>query len=285
MEKRVRELVDKMHLAISANNKEANPLKRASQNIAVVGQIITEFIGAADLFLEKSNYESSAQIQYNKQWAPLFYSQLLFFHKCYYLASSTSFSTCEKKRTFFEEELKSVQDFFMTHYQFCQYYYSESTNDDEHLFTGVNPRTYLVRNLDVSVIPQAACPASKLVSCVLANEEYGKMLSMELGDSTEPLLAATNELNVSINGTETDVVELVRALHAVKFVQIDGKAPTLEFLIDGARKIFQIPLENWQQLASNGRARKTGEVKFLQRLADALLERNDKLLLRNAQRK
>jgi hypothetical protein len=82
---------------------------------------------------------------------------------------------------------------------------------------------------------------------------------------------APTETPTEIDASETDFVELGLCIHAA------GIYPTLtqEAIMGWMRQFSGLPLQNWEQLAANIRRR--GSLKFIDRLGDSLMERNEEI--------
>ena len=266
MERAFDEIMAELERDLQSNDQERDVLRRLAKNIQLVKKALQEVAGRAPFALA-SGSEKDAQILFNRDRLPLLLAKLKFFRKCYDLEVNRRHSTVEKLKLYCERELDKIQQFFTAKRKFCEYYYSGETKDDWQIYK----------------ITNSGC---LLKATLIAYEQYGEVLHNELSRSKEFVTEEPQkDYNLKIKATETDIVELAFAFHAAKVVMVNGKNATQEFLIIAMRKIFNMPLANWEGLAKNARMRTKTEVKFLERLTNALSEHNRELLDQNPARR
>ena len=267
---------EKLEISIAANEKEENPLKRASLNLRSTKETIYELQNFL-AYRDNEDRDVTIDIEYNRHLLPPLYAKVLLYSKCYEVENSKLHLADESRRAYLKQELEKIHQFFIDQKKFCQYYYTARSECDAELFTSENVQDYpILRDLS---LPFCVNPGCMLAACLLANEQYGDYLQRELGEVSGSILlnTAIRDKDIKFNGTETDMVELILAANAAEVFQFKGKNATQEVLIQCAQDIFGLSLKNWEQLAKNIKNRKITDQKMLKRLSDGLSVRNGKL--------
>jgi hypothetical protein len=246
------------------------PLSRLALSKDLVIEEI--FWSSAEIYGYKTPNEFR-QILNNKEWFAPLCGKVLFFDNCYRLETCKTASPPAEVRHFIEEELRSVNQFLNTHYQFCQYYDSENDLMDRYLFTTQNVDPLPI-DVEAVGLPSWLNQGCLLLAAVIANRQFAKLLKMELEtlDKVPPAAADT-----TFDGTDTDIVEEMRGKYSSGSILVNDKPATKKQIMQMLEKTYNRKIPNWEQLDQSIGRRKKDRFAYHTRIMDALKRHQDRL--------
>jgi len=277
MKEALEQVVKKLDAGIAANEREENVLKRVSLNRYLAQDTLLDILSPErldfDYFLDEYT-----QILYSKYYLPPLLAKWLLFLKEYKFECRLLYSTEERRKVYFQRELVKVRGFFIRNRQFCQYYYSNRTEEDACIFTGNNPSDGLFAGKLARLFPivNAGC---FVAAAVIANEEYGRFLQKRLFTCLD--VNNKKDPKAGWNANEIDLVEQIMVQHAGGTTIVNGKPATQKFLIEEAKKYYGVELKNWEQLAQKIKNRPGDPLSYHKRIMDEYRRRQDLLLDQN----
>ena len=267
MKKIIDEMKDRLQADLAVCGEEVNPLKR----MELSKQAALKAIGELERLLETSSpLFSDDLIRYNKVWAPPFYGKLILFEKCLHVEALKLSYARDELSNLFAHEMISIDHFFRRHGQFCQHYYSGSTEWDP-VYFGRMDDIYL----EVEDIPPALSGKQNrnclLVAHILAYEEYRTYLISQ-GEEKREVLPAKR---LVWKGSHADLIEMASAL--AEFIEKDGKLIPKSELIKLIEGVFGISIKGSGSVDNRNRNRKKDPAAFLTKLKERYLKRADEL--------
>lgn len=261
------ETVKGLENRLTANDKEPDIVRRLAKNIRLARAAMDEVVADRN-FMARYFLEEAVQIECNKELFPALLSKYIFLRKYLALEMSRLYATEETARQFCESELARIGQFFSVHKEFCEYFFSGDTTEDQRWYTSLNTENPAL-DLSEPIPFPFHHPGCRLKSMLVAYQEY------------RPLLRALTTVNsnrsqekITFQGSQVDLVEILLALYEAESVFVDGRPAGQGFLFQRVASIFSnIDASGLEGLVKNVRNRKGGAAKFLYRLINALEDR------------
>lgn len=210
------------------------------------------------------------EITFFKKLKPLFIAKYIYFNKVVALLSATPGSGIKYKKKLYEQEFEKIHYFFLENTEFISYYRRKATYLDLKYFMRFK------YDLDVKLAPdfhnydeRFSTSHDHLIATILANDEFEIFLKSQLLTLKESTAKETDS-NAGLQWTASKVAltELVFALHQSNC--FNGGNLGLSETVRWFETTLSIDLGNYHKTATEIRARKSPQTKFLQLLTDNL---------------
>jgi len=268
--KEIEELWIELESRLAKFGEEGNIIKRLELS-KKTAQDATEKLQTLFALHDGFNDDPTAQVNYNRNLAPPFYAKFIYFSKvlafeCLRLDEGPD--ECEK---LFEIELACIKRFFQQHTEFRLYYLSEKTGLDVLYFQNHTPEIIHLDELVVGISPNVNAGCT-MVACITAFDQYRSYLMTE---SQKGKAAPTADLGLKWNRSKSDLNEVLIALEDC--IDKGNGLATLAEIREGFGNLLHVNLANGDQLDNNRRNNVKDEPNFLQKLAEKMINRKNKL--------
>lgn len=193
------------------------------------------------------------EIRFFKEVKPRFISELHFQIEVFNYYKNRPKGSLKSKKHHINICLDKASSFISNHCEFHNYMKLGSTHLDEVYFTNRDFNPKLHGGLEYPSDPLFSSPADPTLSCLMAAERYLLFLKHELFSLKNPKLDPSWEFMKTLdwNGSKTDLVELVYALHASE--AISGELKDIMKMLE---KAFNIDLGNFYRTYSDIKLKK-----------------------------
>lgn len=248
---------------------QTDPIARARQAV----DLVTEALGNLRAHFSGYSWENPREeITFFKHVKPRFQSRLIYYLKVFHLESHCVALTPPACRTFLQEELSRIRQFFSHNQEFYQYYKTGAKYLDEWFFVRNQVDLNLMDDDFFMALDPTFCTVhSYKISRMLAYNALTEYVSRRL-DRLEPAPSVSAQYPaINWTATKADLIELLYALHSAGVInhsQVDVRiiARILE-------AVFSIKLGNYYRAFQDIRNRKKNRTPFLDLLKDTLLRR------------
>ena len=219
------------------------------------------------------------EIHFFKTIKPKFTSKLIYYMKLYKLETNLPAGDVKLQKKMLKKELRDMQETFIRHQLFFQYYRSGATYLDSKYFLRRSQDIDLMPDPQYLVLDTVFQTAHEyLISELLASEKFGQYVREQLAMlQRKPLLttARYGEAKHELNWTESRAAlyELIYAVFSAGAVN-NGNAEIKEIArVFGEN--FNVDVSQIYRAGQELRIRKTGRTKFLHKLIKRVEERWD----------
>jgi hypothetical protein len=210
------------------------------------------------------------EILFFKEWKPLFISKYIYFAKVVALLSALPGSGIKYKKKLYEQEFEKMHYFFLENTDFLSYYRRKATYLDLKYFLRFKYDLDTKLAIDFHNYDERFSTShDHLIATILANDEFEIFLKSQLLLLKESTARETDS-NAGLQWTASKVAltELVFALHQSNC--FNGGNLGLSETVRWFETTLSIDLGNYHKTATEIRARKPPQTKFLQLLTDNL---------------
>ncbi len=235
-----------------------NTLIKASRMMSV----IQEAIARLQQYIHSYKFASlQEEIKFFKEIKPVLLSQYYFYRKQLNMAMADSFQDEQSRKSFYEHELRKLQQFIKRNQEFYRYCITCQTYLDEQYFT--RKTIHFSVGKDLKFATRYDDKLARLLSVELIREELNEKLGQ--------LQRTSKTSTISWTGNKTDAVELIAALHAVG--SLNNGEVELKQVIKCFEECFNLSLGNYYDLFKKIRLRKGPRSHFLDALKEKFASR------------
>jgi hypothetical protein len=245
VEQRIQELEE----SLFTPDTEPNAAKRLALNIEITWKTLLKALSEAHAEPDFKDSEMQ-QAVFNRYHLPPLIGKWLLFHERYQFECRGHFLIGEKRRQFLEDELQRMTDFFARNSEFLRYCHSGNTEMDADLFTKNNEDPYPDGLPEKDLFAARLNPASVIVGCMLAFEQYAELLRKELTGVTMSQGSEEEDMRIEYKGTLIELVELGMSMWVPQKLFVNGKPATHEYFENALGKIYNTPIKNWSVRAN-----------------------------------
>lgn len=257
---------------VNIQNEETNVIKGANRSIQACKKILSRLEDFVTAYKFKDQQE---EIFFFKEIKPKICGQLIYFHKVYMIEISRPIGD---QTTYLQKEADRLQEFYINHKFFYQYFRSGQTYLDDKLFLR-QPHGFSLHTYETGYESLMGIKSDHLLSTIYANDmlqDYlGKALVSLNGHPVTEANKHTPESPLNWTESKTALIELIYALQAANVFN-NGKAD-LKQIIDFFQSSFNIDLGNTSRTFQEILCRKTGYTNFIDKIRDKLLHRIEKV--------
>lgn len=268
--KEIEEIWTSLQKELVSFEKEQNAIKR----LELSRKASWEAIERLEVFLALRNgfeKDPSALIGFNRNHAPRFYARFIFLSKvCAFecLRNDSDVFECEE---LFKVEEANIRRFFKQHFEFRCYYLSGRTRLDALFFQNSVDNPIRLDDLVVDISPNVN-KGCLLVAYMQALEEYRTYLEKRKQNEQSGSAVLTD---LQWTGKPTDLGEVAIALQG--FINRGPRTATFKEITQTLGALLHVNLGNVQQLDNKRRNRFQEAPSFLEKLAEIVRRRKNKL--------
>ncbi|MDL5511236.1 RteC domain-containing protein [Arenibacter sp. M-2] len=273
MTNEIQHILDECKLALAeVNEKNLSEFLNVEKGI----KISRKYLQKLRVVLRKRNFiNKENEILFFKKQKPFIYGHLKFYAKLYKYLIQKPRGTDKSKRTYLDNEIKKLQEYYYYNSEFIKYYRQNATFLDEFYFLRGNDNIGLLSDTshfytDAEFSTSHDNAVAKILAYDLLLNHYTNELN-DLKKSTRKI--SSNEkllesLNLTWTSNKIDLIELVYALIASGAVKGDIKdlATAFEMVLD-------IDLGNYYRSFLEIRGRKEDFARFLDLLKTSLIKK------------
>lgn len=273
MTNEIQHILDECKLALDeVNEKNLSEFSNVEKGI----KISRKYLQQLRVVLRKRNFiNKENEILFFKKQKPFIYGQLKFYAKLYKYLMQKPRGTDKSKRTYLDNEIKKLQEYYYYNSEFIKYYRQNATFLDEFYFLRGNDNIGLLSDTshfytDAEFSTSHDSAVAKILAYDLLLNHYTNELN-DLKKSTRKI--SNNEkllesLNLTWTSNKIDLIELIYALIASGAVKGDIKDLATAF-----EKILDIDLGNYYRSFLEIRGRKEDFARFLDLLKTSLIKK------------
>ena len=244
--------------------EQSDLLARTSQLTVVVENCIHEL----KQFVIKYKFASTnEEIEFFKKTKPDFAGLLRYYKKVFQIQLFEVHNSPEVRLKYFRSQLRRLEIFMKRNAEYYHYILSNLTHMDEKYFTRGNalPNTAVIDD-------RFSTPHAIQLSKILCNERIRTYLNDAIRTIEKPTSSPSSTNSpLTWTGSKTDLIELIYALQSAGvFNKKDADVKQIATQFETA---FNVSLGNYYRVFQEIRLRKTGQVNFINRLKDSLIER------------
>lgn len=220
-------------------------------------------------YFEEPPSSEEDQIKFFKSIKPRFFSELHFQIEAFTYYRKRPKGSIKIKKTYIKNCLDQASDFLTKYHELHSYIKLNATDLDELYFTRKNFDPKLHGELEYPTDLVFSSPADPTLSRLLAMDRYILFLKNELYSLKNPHIDPSWDFMKTLdwNGSKTDMVELIYALHSSK--AISGE---LKDIIKMLEKAFNLELGNFYRTFTDIKYKKN-PTSFLDGLKNSLLDK------------
>ena len=273
MTNEIQHILDECKLALDeVNEKNLSDFLNVETGI----KISRKYLQQLRVVLRKRNFlNKENEILFFKKQKPFIYGQLKFYAKLYKYLMQKPRGTDKSKRSYLDNEIKKLQEYYYYNSEFIKYYRQNATFLDEFYFLRGNDNIGLLSDTShFYTDSEFSTSHDNAVAKILAYDLLLNHYTNELNDlkkstrkisSNEKLLES---LNLTWTSNKIDLIELVYALIASGAVKGDIKDLATAF-----EKVLDIDLGNYYRSFLEIRGRKEDFARFLDLLKTSLIKK------------
>ena len=273
MTNEIQHILDECKLALDeVNQKNLSDFLNVETGI----KISRKYLQQLRVVLRKRNFlNKENEILFFKKQKPFIYGQLKFYAKLYKYLMQKPRGTDKSKRSYLDNEIKKLQEYYYYNSEFIKYYRQNATFLDEFYFLRGNDNIGLLSDTshfytDAEFSTSHDNAVAKILAYDLLLNHYTNELN-DLKKSTRKI--SNNEkllesLNLTWTSNKIDLIELIYALIASGAVKGDIKDLATAF-----EKILDIDLGNYYRSFLEIRGRKEDFARFLDLLKTSLIKK------------
>lgn len=273
MTNEIQHILDECKLALAeVNEKNLSEFLNVEKGI----KISRKYLQKLRVVLRKRNFiNKENEILFFKKQKPFIYGHLKFYAKLYKYLIQKPRGTDKSKRTYLDNEIKKLQEYYYYNSEFIKYYRQNATFLDEFYFLRGNDNIGLLSDTshfytDAEFSTSHDNAVAKILAYDLLLNHYTNELN-DLKKSTRKI--SSNEkllesLNLTWTSNKIDLIELVYALIASGAVKGDIKDLATAF-----EKVLDIDLGNYYRSFLEIRGRKEDFARFLDLLKTSLIKK------------
>ncbi|WP_347373993.1 RteC domain-containing protein [Aequorivita sp. Q41] len=273
MTNEIQHILDECKLALAeVNEKNLSEFLNVEKGI----KISRKYLQKLRVVLRKGNFiNKENEILFFKKQKPFIYGHLKFYAKLYKYLIQKPRGTDKSKRTYLDNEIKKLQEYYYYNSEFIKYYRQNATFLDEFYFLRGNDNIGLLSDTshfytDAEFSTSHDNAVAKILAYDLLLNHYTNELN-DLKKSTRKI--SSNEkllesLNLTWTSNKIDLIELVYALIASGAVKGDIKDLATAF-----EKVLDIDLGNYYRSFLEIRGRKEDFARFLDLLKTSLIKK------------
>ncbi|MFB9055911.1 RteC domain-containing protein [Mariniflexile ostreae] len=273
MTNEIQHILDECKLALDeVNEKNLNDFSSVEKGI----KISRKYLQQLRVVLRNRNFiNKENEILFFKKQKPFIYGHLKFYAKLYKYLIQKPRGTDKSKRTYLDNEIKKLQEYYYYNSEFIKYYRQNATFLDEFYFLRGNDNIGLLSDTshfytDAEFSTSHDNAVAKILAYDLLLNHYTNELN-DLKKSTRKI--SNNEkllesLNLTWTSNKIDLIELIYALIASGAVKGDIKDLATAF-----EKIFDIDLGNYYRSFLEIRGRKEDYARFADLLKISLIKK------------
>ncbi|MEQ8237902.1 MAG: RteC domain-containing protein [Cyclobacteriaceae bacterium] len=251
---------------LEIENNESVRMMKCAQKITLCQQLCKEL---RKLYFESQINTIDQQIHFFREVKPKFYSELRYQMEVFQYHKQRPKGSVKVKSQYINMCLDKASSFITRHCEFNTYIRLQSTHLDEVYFTSQEFCPKLHGNLEYPADPVYSSPADLTLSCMLAFIRYVQFLKNEMYRLKNPSLDPSWKYlaNLQWQGSKTDMVELVYALHTHGAIKGELKDVVAVF-----QQIFRLDLGNFYRTYTDIKYKKN-QTSFLDDLKSSLIEK------------
>ena len=224
-------------------------------------------------YISANEFDSKEQeILFFKSIKPLITSNHIFYLKLYAIHSKMPIGSTDLIRSYLKTELDKIDNFYQNIREFCRYYTSGSTHNDELFFLRGSFKFKL--DLDqyyIDVDRSFSTSHGFKVGRILAHKNIKLYIENLLVNIDSPPVESDSVFGqLQWSGSKTDMVELIYALHESGIIKADIATIAQHFQTN-----FSVDLGDFYKTWTEIRARKKDKTKLLSKLIVDLNRRID----------
>lgn len=224
-------------------------------------------------YISENEFENKEQeILFFKELKPLITSNHIYYLKLFAIHSKMPIGSTDLIKSYLKTELNKIDNFYNNNIEFCRYYISGSTHNDELYFLRGSFKFKL--DLDqyyIDVDRSFSTSHGFKVGRILAHKNiklYIENLLTNIDSPSSRVQSGFSQMQWS--GTKTDMVELIYGLQESGMIKADIAAIAQHF-----QSIFEIDLGDFYKTWTEIRARKKDRTKLFSKLIVDLNRRID----------
>lgn len=237
-------------------------LIRNSQLIASIESFVSEL----KQFVLKYKFRSLVEeIEFFKKIKPWFIGELFYYQRIFKINLFESYNTQAVKLKYFQKQLVKLEGFMTRHKEFYHYFRSGEDYMDETFFSrsSASKRTIIIDD-------RFSTMYDIKVSKILSNDRTRSYLLNGIQKIESPSSLPSNS-SLTWTGSKTDLIELIYALHAAGV--FNKELADVKQIATHFESVFNVNLGNYYRVFQEIRLRKTNQIKFMDLMKKALLNR------------
>ena len=224
-------------------------------------------------YISENEFEDKEQeIFFFKELKPMITSNHVYFLKLFAIHSKMPIGSTDLIKSYLKTELNKIDNFYQNNREFCRYYMSGSTHNDELYFLRGSFKFKL--DLDqyyIDVDRTFSTSHGFKVGRILAHKNIKIYLEGLLTKIDSPPVKPNSVFSqLQWSGTKTDMVELIYGLQESGIIKADIATIAQQF-----QTIFSVDLGDFYKTWTEIRARKKGRTKLLSKMIVDLNRRID----------
>lgn len=241
-----------------------------------IGLCLLTYNELRKIVLKTGFITNTEEVAFFKTIKPQVYSKLTFYRRLARIDSHRPRFTREDQVTYLRDEIRKIHEYYAEHSDFCEYYQTRQTYNDELYFTRNQKKIVLNnRNSDYLTDPEFSTIHDKTVATFMAYENLEKYLDNEIRklQGGNPAGSADNQAKVPWTGNHVSLVELFYALRELGVIN-NGQTSVKEMYAIFS-KVLQLPEIDLYGTFQDIQKRKKNKTIFLDKLREALNRKLD----------
>lgn len=207
---------------LEIDSRRNSPIEKCSEKVKVCQDLISTL---RQLYQEASLDTIPKQIHFFKEVKPKFFSELHYNHRMITFYKDRPRGSTKLKDKYINQCMEEASSYMQKHCEFRNYINMKSDHMDEVYFTKREYCPKLHGSFEYPLEPEFSSPADPTYSCLLAADRFMQFLKNEKFTLKNPTLDPSWDYQKTLDwqGSKTDLVELVYALHAAGKLKGDLK--------------------------------------------------------------